>query len=175
MVESKHGTAIVGEWGTQKCTNLDSRVKHAYYYAQQVRVYGMVPVWWDNGNGFDILNRKANPPVASFPTLAEAIVEGAKSGKFPIDVIPTVKEKKVNFHSGIKVNSGIISYDLRNTSVVSMQLINLQGKVIWNVVRSHQGAGNYSVKLPLKDITHGNYILKFKTGEIAVTKHVVSF
>lgn len=174
MVASKHGTAIVGEWGTQKCADLNSRIKHAYYYAQQVRIYGMVPVWWDNGYEFEILNRKANPPVASLPTLAEAIVNGAKSGKFPIDV-PTITEKKAIFHSGIKVNAGVISYDHPNESPVSMQLINLQGKVIWSMIRSHQGAGSYSVKLPLKSFTHGNYILKFKSGEIAVTKHVVSF
>ena len=36
-VESKGGTAIIGEWGSVSRVDLASRVAHAEYYAQQAR------------------------------------------------------------------------------------------------------------------------------------------
>ena len=64
-VASKGNTAVIGEWGSETGDELASRVRHACYYAQQVRLKGMVPVWWDDGGtgatGFGLLRRTANP------------------------------------------------------------------------------------------------------------------
>jgi endoglucanase len=72
---------VIGEWGTVSGAQLDSRVKHAKAYAQDVVRRGMCPIWWDNGGtDFGILNRQANPPVWSYPTIVSALIEGAKAG-----------------------------------------------------------------------------------------------
>lgn len=75
---------VIGEWGTVNTAELDSRVKHAKAYAQDVVRRGMCPVWWDNGaTDFGILNRKASPPSWSYPTVASALIDGAKAGAQP--------------------------------------------------------------------------------------------
>jgi len=83
-VESKGGTAIIGEWGSVSRVDLASRVAHAEYYAQQARLRGMTCIWWDNGGrDFGILDRRANPVSWTWPTIAEALVRGATSATQP--------------------------------------------------------------------------------------------
>jgi endoglucanase len=72
---------VIGEWGTVGGGQLDSRVRHAKAYAQDVVRRGMCPIWWDNGgNDFGILNRNANPPAWTYPTIVSALIDGAKAG-----------------------------------------------------------------------------------------------
>jgi len=78
------GTAVIGEWGSVSRVDLASRVAHAEYYAEQARLRGMTPVWWDNGGGdFGILNRRSNPISWKWPTIAEALVKGATEATKP--------------------------------------------------------------------------------------------
>jgi endoglucanase len=75
---------VIGEWGSISKNDLASRVAHAKAYAQDVTKRGMCPVWWDNGGSdFGILNRKANPPTWSYPTVAAALQAGATAGSAP--------------------------------------------------------------------------------------------
>lgn len=75
---------VIGEWGTVSGAQLDSRVKHAKAYVQDVIRRGMCPVWWDNGGtDFGILDRKANPPSWIYPTIVSALMSGATAGAAP--------------------------------------------------------------------------------------------
>jgi endoglucanase len=75
---------VIGEWGSVAADQLDSRVKHAKAYAQDVVRRGMCPIWWDNGGtDFGLLDRKANPPSWKYPTIVSALIDGAKAGAAP--------------------------------------------------------------------------------------------
>jgi endoglucanase len=174
-VSKKHGTAIIGEWGTQNCDDLDSRVKHAYYYSQQCRSHGLLPVWWDDGAGFHLLNRKTNPPSWDYLTIAQALINGAKSGKFPTGINLPPGKNKSYLNEGLMVKRGVAYYELPKASEVSIRLLTMQGKVISNLVRSYLAAGNYKVNLPLKNMPCSNCILEFKAGTNVITKKVVLF
>jgi endoglucanase len=178
MVSTKGGCAIVGEWASAACDELASRVTHAYCYAQQTRDHEMCPVWWDDGglsgNGFGILNRKANPPSWEYPTIAAALLAGATSANFVASTInePT-KERTVSYD--LQERAGIVNYSLPATSFVSLRLYTMQGRVVSTLVKSVQSAGKYEVKLPAKSISLGNYILELKAGNDLVTKRVTVF
>jgi Endoglucanase len=169
---TKGGVVVLGEWGNTAADQEASRIKHAYYYAQQVIAHGGVPVWWDNqsfsgADGFGLLNRTAG--TWHFPTVIQAMCDGAASAKFPTDIQPSI-ENKISLNSGISVKAGIINYALPKASSVSLRLYNMQGKIVANLVQSNQPTGNYEVKLPTKGISSGNYILEFKAGNNFVTK-----
>lgn len=74
--------------------------------------------------------------------------------------------------SGLLVKSGIITYAIPKSALVSLRLFDMQGKVVTDLVNSNQSAGNYEVKLPTKGISSGNYILEFKAGNNFLTKRV---
>jgi len=135
----------------------------------------MVPVWWDDGglagNGFGLLNRKASPLSWQFPTVVAALVAGANAANFGTEVAPS-NEIKNSLSSGLLVKAGIITYALHKSSLVSLRLFDMQGKVMTDLVKSNQSAGNYEVKLPTKGISSGNYILEFKAGNNFLTKRV---
>jgi endoglucanase len=179
MVATKGAVAIVGEWGSVSNCDLASRVKHAYYYAQQCRNHAMLPVWWDDGgfagNGFGLLNRRANPPSWTYPTVAQALIDGAKSATFPnvkgVNVEPS-NENKISFNGGLLVKAGTAKYTLPQASSVSLRIYNMQGKIVSNLVQSNQVAGSYEVKLPAKGVSNGNYILELKAGNNFVTKRI---
>jgi endoglucanase len=82
---------VIGEWGSVSKDDLASRVKHAKAYTQDVTKRGMCPVWWDNGGGdFGLLNRRANPPSWTYPTIVAALKEGSTTGSAPgaVDAVP---------------------------------------------------------------------------------------
>jgi endoglucanase len=174
---TKGKVVVLGEWGNTAADDLASRVKHAYYYAQQVVSHGGVPVWWDNESfkgkdGFGLLNRRSSPPSWQFPTVVQALVDGAKSGVFPSDLVgvePSIVNK-ISTNNDLMVKAGIVNYTLPQASSVSLNLYNMQGKIVSNLVQSNQSAGKYEVKLPTKGISVGNYILELKSGNTLMTK-----
>jgi endoglucanase len=177
---TKGKVVVLGEWGNTAADQLPSRIKHAYYYAQQVINHGGVPIWWDNNSfsgadGFGLLTRKANPPTWGFPTVAQALTDGAASGVFPTNLLTDVEspnEAKISVNNGLTVKAGIVNYMVSKASSVSLRIYNMQGKIISNLVQSNQSAGNYEVKLPSKGISQGNYILELKAGNNFVTKRI---
>lgn len=175
MVAGKHGTAIIGEWGSEDCDNADTRVKHAFFYSQQCRSHGMLPVWWDDGGAFHLLNRKANPPSWDFPAIAQAIVDGAKSANFPIGIVPHAGRAGTSLAEGLKLQAGIIRYALPEAASVSLRLLTVQGAVVADLGQSYQPAGNHEAKLPLRAIPPSHYILEFRAGTARVAKDVVTF
>ena len=177
-VATKGGVVVLGEWGSVSQDDLASRVHHAQFYARECRNHAMVPVWWDDGAGFHILNRKANPVSWAYPTIAQALADGAKAGVFPGNIRPSIKpssENKISLNSGLIVKAGSISYALPKASSVSLCLYNMQGKIVSNLVQSNQPAGKYEVKLPAKGISFGNYVLEFKSGDNFITKKLSLF
>ena len=135
----------------------------------------MLPVWWDDGgfagNGFGLLNRRANPPTWTYPTVAQALIDGATSGSFPSEIEPQI-ENRISMNNGLLVKAGVVNYTLPKASSVSLRLFDTQGKIVSNLVQSNQSAGNYEMKLPAKGISSGNYILEFKAGNNFVTKRI---
>jgi endoglucanase len=171
MVATKHGTAIVGEWGSENCDDLASRVKHAYYYTQQCRVHGMVPVWWDDGASFHLLNRKTNQPSWDFPTIAQALVNGAKSGNFPAHITGPLHE--TTFPSfGLMERAGAVRYSLPAALFVSLRVYTFQGRIVADLVNDFQNRGSHEVKLPGKIVSPGSYILELKSGKGGAAKRV---
>jgi endoglucanase len=175
MVASKHGTAIIGEWGTKGCDNQDSRVKHAFFYARQCRNFGMLPVWWDDGGDFHLLNRKTNPPSWDYPAIAQAIVDGAKAGNFPNGIGIRPGKGRSSFAGGLKLGAGVVRYTLREAAPVSMRLLTAQGEVVWSLAPSFRAAGNHEAALPMKAIDPGHYILEFQAGKKGIAKNVVTY
>jgi endoglucanase len=174
-VAPKHGTAIIGEWGTENCDDADSRAKHAFFYAQQCRKFGLLPVWWDDGASFHLLNRKANPPSWDYPAIAQAIVNGAKSGAFPIGILSRPGKGRFSWGKDLRVEAGVVHYALPEASPVTLRLLTVQGKVVANVARSHESAGEHEVKLPRGGIAPGHYLLELRAGTNRVTKNIVTF
>jgi hypothetical protein len=175
MVASKHGTAIIGEWGTKGCDNQDSRVKHAFFYARQCRNFGMLPVWWDDGGDFHLLNRKTNPPSWDYPAIAQAIVDGAKAGNFPNGIGIRPGKGRSSFAGGLKLGAGVVRSTLREAAPVSMRLLTAQGEVVWSLAPSFRAAGNHEAALPMKAIDPGHYILEFQAGKKGIAKNVVTY
>lgn len=173
MVASKHGTAIVGEWATKSCDNLDSRVKHAGFYARQVRNFGMVPVWWDDGADFHLLNRKTNPPSWDFPGIAQAIVDGAKAGEFPIAIHPGARAQAPGL--GLEMKAGAIHYSLPEAATVSLRLLTVRGEVAATLVESYLPAGSHEFKLPRGGIAPGHYVMELRAGGMTAAKPMAAF
>lgn len=165
------GTAVIGEWGSIDQNNLAARVAHAEYYAREARNRGMLPVWWDNGaSDFGILNRKANPPSWTWPTIAQAIVRGANNGVLPIEhPSPEAARQTLN---GLMERAGTITYTLTEPSFVSLRLFDTQGRIISNVVKSVQPAGDHSIAMPATGISSGPYLLEFRAGNRQAVKRI---
>ena len=177
---TKGKVVVLGEWGNTAADQEASRIKHAYYYAQQVINHGGVPVWWDNesfngADGFGLLNRRNNPPSWQFPTVVQALVDGAKSGVFPTTEVEPSIENKISVNSGLLVKSGSMNYTVPKSASVSLCLYNMQGKIVSTLVKSNQPGGNYEVKLPTKGISNGNYILEYKAGNNFISKRIALF
>ena len=64
---------ILGEWGTTNKNNLSNRVAYCKYYAEASIERGMLPIIWDDGGNFGLLNR--NNLSWRFPDIARAAVE----------------------------------------------------------------------------------------------------
>ncbi len=64
---------ILGEWGARDRNNVPVREDYFQFYVEKSLERGLLPVVWDDGGNFRILNR-ANL-TWHFPTLAETIIE----------------------------------------------------------------------------------------------------
>ncbi|MBN1307655.1 MAG: glycoside hydrolase family 5 protein [Chitinispirillaceae bacterium] len=165
------GTAIIGEWGSVDQNNLAARVAHAEFYARETRSRGMLPIWWDNGGrDFGILNRRANPPSWTWPTIAEALVRGASNAVAIKRHAPIMAGRP---EPRFVERAGILSYTLPEPSPVWLHVYTLQGKAVATRVISVQGAGNFT--FPLRDMTvsSGSFIFKLKAGTCFTVKKIV--
>ncbi|MBN2188069.1 MAG: cellulase family glycosylhydrolase [Chitinispirillaceae bacterium] len=171
-VTAKGSVAVIGEWASPSACVLASRVAHACYYAQQVRLRGMLPVWWDDGGDFEILNRTSNPVSWTYLTIAQALCNCASS---VTATAPEPPGENKNPPYGLMERAGVISYSLPGAATVSLRVYTLQGKIAATLVRSVQSAGDHQVKLPAKSMASGNYILEFKVGNNSVSRYLAWF
>ena len=167
-VTAKGSVAVIGEWASPSSCVLGSRVAHACYYAQQVRLRGMVPVWWDDGGQFVLLHR-TNPVSWTYPTIAQALCSCASSVTAAAPEPPG--EDKVP-PCGLIERAGVIHYSLTTASLVSLRVFTLRGGIAATVVNTVQAAGDYEVKLPAGGISSGNYILEFRAGSNGIAKRL---
>jgi endoglucanase len=177
MVANKGGVAVVGEWASEACDQTPSRAAHAYYYAQQVRSVAMVPVWWDDGgvaagsNGFGLLNRTTG--TWAYPTIAAALVAGAKSANYPTSILDEAVPEK-NASSGLQERAGVVHYTLAGSAPVTLRLYSVQGRLVSTLVNARQHAGAWAVKVPA-GISGGHYLLELKAGNSSVMKGINIF
>ena len=132
---------------------------------------GMVPVWWDDGGNFRILNRTSSPVSWYYPTIAQALCNCATNVTAIAPEPEPPKENKISLY-GLMEKAGVVYYSLPGTAFVSLRVYTLQGRIAATLVKSVQSAGNYEVKLPAKGISFGNYILELKAGNNSVTKRL---
>lgn len=66
---------ILGEWGARDRNNLNTREEYVQFYVEKSLERGLLPVVWDDGGNFRLLNRAALD--WHFPTLAETMVQAA--------------------------------------------------------------------------------------------------
>jgi endoglucanase len=171
-VAAKGNTAVIGEWASPSACVLASRVAHACYYAQQVRLRGMVPVWWDDGGQFELLDRTSSPVSWHYPTIAQALCNCASS--VTATAPEPTRENRIPLY-GLMERAGVISYSLPGAATVSLRVYTMQGRIAATLVKSVQSAGDHEVKLPAKGISSGNYILELKAGNNSVTKNIALF
>jgi endoglucanase len=165
------GTAIIGEWGSIDQNNLAARVAHAEFYTREARARGLLTIWWDNGaSDFVILNRKTNPPSWTWPTIAQAIVRGANNAVLPVE--RAAAAGTIQPITGLMEREGIIAYVLTEPSFVSLRLFDTQGRIISNMVKSVQPAGDHSIAMPANGISSGSYLLEFRAGNRQAVKRI---
>jgi len=74
IVQEQH-PVILGEWGAVDKNNLNTREAYYQFYVEQSTARGLLPIVWDDGGNFRMLNR--HDLVWYFPSLAETIVDAA--------------------------------------------------------------------------------------------------
>ncbi len=160
---------VVGEWGSIDKSNTSDRAFHAEYYAREVRLRGMLPVWWDNGyeksGGFALINRKTQAWV--FPSIADGIIKGVDDGTSFEHVIT---RKAVS--NNLTVSSGKIHYSMSRSSSIELNIYNLMGKNVYNILKFNQSAGSHIIKFPSNKLSSGEYILQLKTNNNSTSKNI---
>ena len=87
-------------------------------------------------------------------------------------------EPVVGFNIGQNVpnpfdNTSIISYSLENEADVSIEILDVTGKVVKTINQGTQTAGNYQIILDANEFAEGSYFYTFTVGTQKVTKRMV--
>ncbi|MGB0930436.1 MAG: alkaline phosphatase D family protein [Chitinophagales bacterium] len=67
----------------------------------------------------------------------------------------------------------LVNYVLSSPQTLQIQLLDLQGKVVREVLKEKQGVGNYALSLELKDLEVGVYYLKIKGGGNMISREIL--
>ena len=67
----------------------------------------------------------------------------------------------------------VISYELRVTSFVSLNIFDISGKHITNLVNKKEDAGNYSIDFSGEGLPSGIYIYRLTAGDFTETKKMI--
>lgn len=67
----------------------------------------------------------------------------------------------------------LVNYVLSSPQNLQIQLVDVQGKVVLEVLKKKQNAGNYTLSLELKDLSVGVYYLWMGVGERKVVREVI--
>ena len=81
-----------------------------------------------------------------------------------------------NVPNPVNGGSTIINYDLKNATAVNIELYDVTGKKVKEVIEGQKAAGNYQVTLNTTDLSKGIYFYTLKTtsGVSLVKKMVIS-
>ncbi|MCH2234928.1 MAG: T9SS type A sorting domain-containing protein [Crocinitomicaceae bacterium] len=87
-------------------------------------------------------------------------------------------EPVVGFNIGQNVpnpfdNTSMISYSLENEADVSIEIVDITGKVVKTINKGTQTAGDYQIILDANDFAEGSYFYTFTVGTQKVTKRMV--
>ncbi|MDK9700918.1 MAG: T9SS type A sorting domain-containing protein, partial [bacterium] len=66
-----------------------------------------------------------------------------------------------------------IGYSLPTASYVQVDVVDLLGRTVTQLVREHQTAGSHSIRFTGKDIASGIYFVRLQTGSKTVTQKIV--
>ena len=69
----RNRAVIMGEWGARDRSNESDRIRYVTHYVKACKERGMLPIVWDDGGNFRLLDR--NNLTWHFPEIAEAIVQ----------------------------------------------------------------------------------------------------
>ena len=91
---SQNIPVILGEFGAVDKNNTEARVAYADTVARYCNKYGIMPIWWDNGNtGSDlycILDR--NTYEVTMPGIVSALLTGVAEGVVPTTIAPGTRK-----------------------------------------------------------------------------------
>lgn len=65
-----------------------------------------------------------------------------------------------------------IPYDLKESANVSLEILDLSGKVVMTVNEGQRGAGTYQVLLDMADLSEGSYFYTLTANDVKVTKRL---
>ncbi|MEL6124242.1 MAG: glycoside hydrolase family 5 protein, partial [Bacteroidota bacterium] len=75
-VVERNRPVVLGEWGARDKNNVDIRADYFSIYTREATTRGMVPIVWDDGGNFRLLDRTG--VVWEFQKLVDAIVDSAQ-------------------------------------------------------------------------------------------------
>jgi hypothetical protein len=81
------------------------------------------------------------------------------------DVSRTVSKESVGFNASLQpgFQSGVISYTLKSAGIVSLELYNMNGRLVRELENAYKTAGIHKVALNKNSIPSGSYVLNLKT------------
>lgn len=71
------------------------------------------------------------------------------------------------------LNQNQLSYEVKETGRVSIQLLDQQGNVLQTVLSTYQDAGNYEQQIDLSELQPGVYLYQIQTPTGTSTKKVI--
>ena len=92
----------------------------------------------------------------------------------PLSISETVlKSENVKIYPNPSKDNATINYTLTHHTHVSINITDLNGKIVSSQVNEESTAGSYSKKLELSSLNTGTYFIKIKTDDNTVTKKLV--
>jgi endoglucanase len=179
---------ILGEYGVISRLDLGSEenAEHAgfrkyylEYITESIFRHGLVPFYWDNGHsgnhGFAIFNRLTGERL--YPELANAIINAIDTtivsdldGEIPVK--PEYLRLMQNYPNPFNPQT-IIKYNLPVMSDVGINVYNVKGELIKNLVNKWQQAGEYSVEFDGTHLASGIYFYRLKTNSHTLVKQML--
>lgn len=112
---SKGIPVIIGEFGTTKNVELDTRIESARHYVETAKGYNITCFWWDDGNYQNKAGAQCNYALLDRVStkwyhydLAKAIVQAAASGQAKVDAVEAQEAKALAALAAKKTAEGYI-------------------------------------------------------------------
>ena len=148
------------------------------------KVY-VITLYTEQGN---VLNYKASPEDADFSSI-EILLDGTNAGTYVAGAEPwirlnfdealIVKETKSNnlnltqnFPNPFNTTS-VISYNLNETTNVSLTIMDVTGKIISSINEGTQASGVHKITIEGTSLAQGTYFYTLTAGSFQVTKRMV--